>query len=154
MSHSPRLILDDRGVSRALHELWLPHIDPDAIWVIGGELPDHDLERDIVPFVMLSPLDVAAVAAEAGGGDLRILAVFCSTSALKQAAAMGLGPDKVTITSLNSEGGERRIAASVHVSETELSELADAERRGFSYEIQGLPNVTPRTWRPAAEGQG
>jgi mannose/fructose/N-acetylgalactosamine-specific phosphotransferase system component IIB len=154
MSHPPRLLLDDRGVGRTLFELWLPHIDPDAIWVVGGELPDGDLSRDVVPFVELSPLDVTAVAAEAGGGDLRILAVFCSVTALCQAAAMGLAPGRVTITSVGAEGTERRIGPSVHLSESEIDELAQAERRGFTFDIQGLPNVTARTWRPGEEAEG
>ena len=151
MSTPFRAILDDRGVSRALLDLWIPHVDADAVWVVGGELPDADLARDIVPFVEMSPLDVAAVASEAGADDVRILAVFCSVHALKQASIMGLGATRVTITSLGNGTQDHRVGASVHVSAAELADLAATARRGFSFDIQGLPNVTARTWRPKLE---
>lgn len=151
MSTPFRAILDDRGVSRALLDMWIPHVDADAVWVIGGDLPDADLARDVVPFVEMSPLDVSAVASEAGGDDVRILAVFCSVAALKQASVMGLTATRITITSLGDGTQAHRVGASVHVSKDELADLAAAARRGFSFDIQGLPNVTARSWRPKLE---
>lgn len=148
MSSPLRAILDDRGVSRTLLDLWVPHVDADAVWVIGGDLPDAELARDVVPFVELSPLDVAAVAAEAGGEGLRILAVFCSVSALRQAAVMGLAATRVTIAALGDGSQAHRLGASVHLNSEEYKELGAVAERGFTFDIQGLPNVTARAWRP------
>ncbi len=151
MSAPLRFHLDDRGVSRALLDLWIPAVDPDVIWIIGGALPDDDMEREIVPFIALSSLDVAAVAAEAGGDGLRVLAVFCSVEALKNAALMGLPAGRVTIGALGTEEADIRVAATVHLLADELAVLRSLEEREWSFEIQALPNVTPRPWKPSDE---
>ncbi|MFT6398448.1 MAG: mannose/fructose/N-acetylgalactosamine-specific phosphotransferase system component IIB [Bradymonadia bacterium] len=151
MTPRPRLHLDDRGVSRTLLELWIPAIDPDVIWIVGGDLPGDELRRGTVPFIGLSAVDAAAVAAEPGATDLRVLAVFCSIHALKEAAAMGLSPDKVTVSSLGDQERERRVAATLHLNADELTLARTLEERGWTFAIQSLPNVTPRCWRPSEE---
>jgi hypothetical protein len=79
--------------------------------------------------------------------------VFCSGSALWEAAVMGVAP-RVTVTHLGDEDLKLRSAASVHGSLAQLAEQSGAEGRAFSFDIRGLPKVTARHWRSSKRTQG
>lgn len=152
MNSGPRLKLhvDERGVTRQLVDLWLPHVDADVVWVVGAPIPDEELERDAVPFVSLSAVDAATVCAEVSDDTPRALVVFASLDALHTAALMGLPPERVTLLHIASDESSTRLAADIHVSESQIALLAALEDLGFSFEIRPLPNVTARPWSATA----
>ena len=82
------LFVDERGLARTLVDLWIPHLDADAAWIVGpsDRSLDPDLAREVVPILTLDPLEVAAVIAEQSASEQRVLAVFSSLDALQDAA--------------------------------------------------------------------
>lgn len=142
------LFLDARGVSRSIAELWVPDLDADSVWFIGPaeRAPDPDLARDLVPVMTLAPLEVAAVVAEPIAEERRVLAVFASLEALQDAAMAGLGPAEVTLLHMGDPEAGERVAADVHVDAEQRVALRFLERKGFSFSVQPIPNVTPRPW--------
>ena len=129
-------------------DLWIPHVDPDVIWIVGPDeiQPDAEREREVVPFVALSAADVAAVAAEENEEEILVLIVFCAADLLEQAASLGLPREPITIGHHVPDGAERRIAAEFSIDDDSLAAFRAVESLGFSLEIQPLPNVTARPW--------
>ncbi len=141
-----RLHVDDRGVSRQLIDLWLPHFDADAVWIVGAELPDDVLERTDIPFVAMSAIEVASVAIELAETAARALVVFASVDALYEAAQLGLPPARVTLQHLEESDETVRLGVSVHLRPAWTTNLSALEALGFSFEIKGMPSVTARPW--------
>ena len=150
MTHRPRLHVDDRGVTRALVDHWLPQLDVDVVWLVGPSVFDEELLRDVVPFIPLSALELATVVAEPPAEATRVLALFSSLLDLAEAAALGLGPDRVVIQHLGAQEGAERISAHVHLADGDLNAVRALQAAGFSFELQSLPIVTARAWAPLA----
>lgn len=144
------IFIDDRGLSRALEEIWIPHIGADLVWLTENS-PDEEVElsNGSVPILEVSPADIAALSIEEAETDGRIIAIFNSLSSLMEAVTFGLNARRVTIVAHSSENGER-VAPNVHFSPADHSLIARLAGRGISFYIQPIPNVTARPW-PSAE---
>lgn len=153
MTQAPRLRLhlDDRGMSRQLLDLWLPHFGADAVWIVGAEIPDEDWVRAGVPLVSLSVVEAAAAAQEHLGNKAQALVVFTSIADLADAADMGLPVSLVTLQHLAESEDTERLGASVHINRQDLATCAALRGSGFSFEIKSLPNITARVWHPSPE---
>lgn len=146
-----RIHIDDRGASRQLVDMWLPHLDVDVVWLVGAPPPDDaPVSTSGVPFVELAASDVPAVAAEDRETALRVLVIFTTPAALDDAARLGLPPSRVTINRLRSDEAPYRIAHEVSLDDDTLDVLRSLEERGFTFEVQTLPNVTARPWLPSS----
>lgn len=153
MTHtSVRVHIDDRGASRQLADMWIPHLAVDVVWLVGAPPPEDQPAPLGVPIVELSAVDAVAVAAEIQEEDRRVLAVFTSPVHLETAAGLGLPPCRATLTHLTPDGETRRLAHEIEVDQGMHDAFATLEARGFTFEIQPLPNVTPRAWSPTVNG--
>lgn len=152
MSRRVHVLLDDRGIQRALVDLWMPALDADVVWFVGpmSDAPGDEQARDVVPVVPLSAMDVAAITAEPSEDDSVVLVLFCTTSDLQEAAMMGMPAGDVTLVALSGSDATTRLSAEVHVRTGDVAALAFVEQRGFTFALQPLPNVTERPWSPAA----
>lgn len=140
------IFIDDRGLSRAIRENWIPHISADLVWLTESSPDDEvDFANGIVPVLDLSPADIAALSIEEADAPGHILAIFDSLENLVEAAGYGLQPRRVTIVSHQTEGGER-IAPSVAFSQRDLNYIRRLTAKGYRFYIQALPNVTARPW--------
>jgi len=142
-----RYYVDVRGLSRAIVDQWLPHVDADAAWLITGSEPLGPLPDALsTPCIAMTPNDLAALVHESNTeDDLRVLVVFASIQSLERAADAGLPPARVTCIQLGDEEAERtRLGTGLHVSDVELELLRSIQARGFELLAQALPNVTPR----------
>lgn len=147
-----RAHLDDRGLSRALLEMWIPHLAVDTVWLVDVQPPlDVRTRTELLPVVPLSAVDLAAVAAEPRGESARVLVAFGSVEALRIAAGLGFGPTRLTINHHRPGADSRRVAPEVELDAPALDGLVELEELGFSFEIQPNPHVTPRPWSPCSE---
>ncbi len=148
MNRSFHILIDDRGLSRALLENWVPALDPDVIWFIGDSDPEPDLLHDIVPVVPMSPLEPGAALAElrALANETRVVAIFESIDHLVRAVQFRLTPQRVILVNLRGHG--ERLSAQVMVSPEQSSQLKNLQQKGFDFQLQPLPNVTSRGLRP------
>lgn len=128
----------------------MPALDADVVWFIGplADGPDDEQARELVPVVPLSPMDVAAILAEPSDDESVVLVLFCTAEALRDAAMMGLPAAEVTIVALGGDDATTRLSAEVHVTAADIDALSLVEQRGFTFELQPLPNVTERPWSP------
>ena len=142
------LFVDERGLARTLVDLWIPHLDADAAWIVGpsDRSLDPELAREVVPILTLDPLEVAAVIAEQSASEQRVLAVFSSLDALQDAALGGLHAEEVTLLHVGSTDEGQRVAADIHIDDSRMAALSYLEKRGFTFTVQPIPNVTPRPW--------
>lgn len=145
MKHSLRVLVDDRGLARQVRDIWLPHIDPDVVWLVGHPPAELDeLARDPIPVVHLSPTDVVAAVAESDFDAVRVLAIFADLTNVSEAALFGLEPLQVTITALSGSDDTERFAAGVELSDDDHDILRRLTAAHFEFAVQPLPNVTAR----------
>ncbi|MFT4705971.1 MAG: mannose/fructose/N-acetylgalactosamine-specific phosphotransferase system component IIB [Bradymonadia bacterium] len=129
-------------------ELWIPSIEADVVWYAGPptSAPDAEQALELVPVVSLEPAHVAAAVAESSHEAVTVLAVFGSCEALREAATMGLKADEVTVVHLAEDNGRERVGADFYLDKGQRECIRDLQRRGFTFNIQALPNVTARPW--------
>lgn len=139
--------IDHRGLSRQTEELWIPHLDADAIWLTNLSPDDDDgaLLQRTVPVLELTPAHIAALAAESASGDAqpRAIVLLSTLDELREAVDFGLTPRRITIVTHQRDNG-RRLAANVLLDDRDEAIMRDLEAEGFTFVIQALPNVTPR----------
>lgn len=144
------LHVNDRGISRQVEELWIPHLRIDVVWL--SDSLDDDIcstgDGRLVPVMRTSPAGLAALYAEHQNEDRRALAIVGSLSEVLEAAAFGLSPLKITIVALGDDNAER-VAPGVWLSDDDYEALSELEEMGFSTDVQILPNVTGRPMRSA-----
>lgn len=137
--------INDRGLTRQLDDLWVPHLRIDVIWLtasIDSEVSSAYTER-LVPIIEASPVEIVALAAEQHNEGRRAIAVFRSLTDLAEAAAVGFTPQVVNLISLENEPG-KRIASSVWLNDDDLDIAQQLISAGFEIIVQPLPNVTSR----------
>lgn len=140
------IFIDDRGLSRALEEIWIPHIGADLVWVTESA-PDEEVElsNGTVPILEVSPADIAALSIEEADTQGRVFAVFDSLASLMEAATFGLQPHRVIVVSYRPEDGDR-VAPNVQFGPKDHSLISRLVAKGFTFFIQPIPNVTARPW--------
>lgn len=137
--------INDRGLTRQVDDLWVPHLRIDVIWLsasVDSRVLSAYTER-LVPIIEASPVEIVALAAEQHNEGRRALAVFRSLEDLADAAAVGLRAQVVNLVSLQSEPG-KRIAPGVWLNEGDLAIAQQMITAGFEIIVQPLPNVTSR----------
>lgn len=155
MSHNIRFHLDDRGLSRPILEMWIPSTDADALWYIGQDGTEVDQHSgDIVPMMVLSPMDVTAVMSERSAGGETVIALFESLEMLEEAIDFGLEPCRVTIHHLAPSDEKARASATVFLTDSEIKAIRRLTRMGFEFVAQPLPNTTglPLSASPLFQG--
>ena len=152
MTRRVDLYLDDRGLHRSLTEQWTHAVAADVVWYVGSvdQGPDDDQARDVTPILPFSADELAALAREPSEEEASVMALFTSLDDLREAALLGLPAADVTILCLSERPGTIRLSAEVYIDESQREALAFLETRGFTFELQPLPNVTARPWSPAA----
>lgn len=148
------IFLDDRGLSRPVEEIWIPELSVDIVWMTATAPDDEiNLSGGGIPKLEISPVDVAALAAEFTGDSGCVIAIFDSLEGIVEASNHGLPARRITIVSYVADDGVR-VAPNVHFDEQDHARIALLTERGFNVIIQPLPNVTPRPWPgPAAESK-
>jgi hypothetical protein len=149
VNRSFHILVDDRGLSRALLENWVPALDPDVIWFIGDSEPDPDLLHDIIPVVPMSAREPGSALVElrATSQEIRIVAIFESIEHLVCAAQFGLTAQRAVLVNIRAQG--ERLSAQVMINTEQASQLNSLQQRGFDFHLQPLPNVTSRGLRAA-----
>ena len=149
MNRSFHILIDDRGLSRALLENWVPALDPDVIWFVGDSEPDPELLHDIIPVVPMSVREPGPALAElqATAQETRIVAIFESVDHLLRASQFGLAAQRAVLVNIDSTGD--RLSAQVIVSQEQRVQLNQLQQKGFEFHLQPLPNVTSRGLRSA-----
>jgi|GEM_PF-4376534 len=144
------LLIDDRGLSRPIRELWVRALNIDVIWTTGKISADEiDLNAETSPALELSPADIAALSSEFTDDKGHVLVVIDSLQSLQEAVDFGLEIDEVTIVHhLNPEG--ERIGPNAFFSEEDLEVVKRLVRRGLKFYLQAIPNVTARPWKGSA----
>lgn len=152
MTRRVSLFLDDRGLHRSLTDQWTHAVDADVVWFVGAidHGPDDDQARDVTPILPFSADELAALAREPSEEEVSVIALFATVDDLRDAAIVGLPPADVTILNLREGADTTRLSAEVHLTDAQREGLAFLEARGFTFELQPLPNVTARPWSPAA----
>ena len=84
--------------------------------------------------------------AEQSASEQRVLAVFSSLDALQDAALGGLHAEEVTLLHVGASDEGQRVAADIHIDDARMAALSYLEKRGFTFTVQPIPNVTPRPW--------
>ncbi len=135
------VLIDSRGLSRAIVEAWIPALEPDTVWLVSpSELPD---ESGPVPVLRKSAEDIGtADVTSADNDDSSVLVVTTDVASLSGAHRHGLHPCLVKITCL--ESGGQRFAPQVQLSDADRCGLIQLIEAGFRVEICALPNTTPR----------
>jgi mannose/fructose/N-acetylgalactosamine-specific phosphotransferase system component IIB len=145
MNLTHHLLLDDRGISRPIEELWIPALDPDLVWWIADDDIPPDAIGESLPAVVLSPTQWAAAAAERPDPAIhRILVVFTSLEQLTLAARFGVQPQPVTVVHRRCGDDCPRIASQVYLEPAELLRARTLADQGFEFHIQAIPRVTSR----------
>lgn len=141
------LVIDDRGLSRPIRELWVHALNIDVIWTTGTiSAEEIDLAKESSPALELSPADIAALSSEFSDDQGHVLVVIDRLAALQEAIDFGLEIDEVTIVHhLNPEG--ERVGPHAFFSAEDLEIVQRLVRRGLKFFIQAIPNVTARPWK-------
>lgn len=154
MTRSFHILVDDRGLSRALLENWVPAIDPDVTWFVGDTDPDPELLHDIIPVVPMSAMELGSALAEfnASTNETRVVAIFESIDHLVRASQFGLAAQRAVLVNIRGNGD--RLSAQVTVSPEQAAQLKKLQEKGFEFNLQPLPNVTSRGLRSATSTVG
>lgn len=141
------LVIDDRGLSRPIRELWVHALNIDVIWTTGTiSAEEIDLAKESSPALELSPADIAALSSEFSDEQGHVLVVIDRLDALQEAIDFGLEIDEVTIVHHLNPDGER-VGPHAFFSAEDLEIVQRLVRRGLKFFIQAIPNVTARPWK-------
>lgn len=149
MNRSFHILVDDRGLSRALLENWVPALDPDVIWFIGDSDPDPELLHDIIPVVPMPAREAGSALVEmrATSQEIRIVALFESIEQLVCAAQFGLSAQRAVLVHIRVQG--ERLSPQVMFGAEQAAQLNSLQQKGFEFYLQPLPKVTSRGLRSA-----
>lgn len=141
------LVIDDRGLSRPIRELWVHALSIDVIWTTGKTNAEEiDLNQEASPALELSPADIAALSSEFSDEKGHVLVIIDNLTALQEAVDYGLEINEVTIVHHLSDDGER-VGPGASFSHDDLEIVKGLVRRGLKFFIQPIPNVTARPWK-------